>query len=224
MQERSNFKKLVIEHWALFGLLGLNLAVFLVELVLPVDAARGLMVVPTQVIASWDSLTGGNFRVADFQSLGTLLTYAFLHAGIEHLLFNLLFLWMFGYVVGELLGQWWVLGIYVVTAACGAICYVVFNDDSVIPMLGASGAVLGFQGAYLGLVVRCSLPDPFVWPIAQPVSPVTLGVFAVVGFVLDLTGTINPAGSNTAFATHLGGFISGIFLTSFITPPAKSSR
>lgn len=223
MQDRSNFKALVIEHWVLFGLVGLNVAVFLVEFLLPADATTGLRCVPTQLIASWDNLLESNSPATDIKSLSTLLTYAFLHADIEHLLFNLLYLWIFGYVVGELIGQWWVLVVYVVTAIGGSICYVVFNSDSAVPMLGASGAVLGFQGAYLGLVVRCSLPDPFVWPIARPVSPMTLGLFAAIGFFLDLTGTVNPGGSNTGFATHLGGFATGIFFTSFVTLPGRPS-
>jgi membrane associated rhomboid family serine protease len=63
-----------------------------------------------------------------------------------------------------------------------------------------------------------------VWPLARPVAPLALGFLAAFWFYLDFSGSINPGTSNTAFATHLGGFVSGLFLTSFVTPKPKALR
>lgn len=217
MQGRSEFKTLVSEHSVLFGLIGLNVLVFLTESFLPQGALDAMLCIPEQIVSNWQALLAGNWTLSILQGFAPLLTYAFFHADIEHLLFNLLYLWIFGFLASQLLGHRWVLIIYILTAIGGAVCYVIFNNTSDIPMLGASGAVSGFEGAYLGLVVRYTLPNPFVWPLATPVSPLTLGIFAVVGFFIDLSGIVNPGMSNTAFATHLGGFATGIFLTSFVT-------
>lgn len=224
MTDPGGFKSLLVRQVALFGLMGANVLIFALELFLPEALFAGFRCVPVEVMYAWHQLLSGQIGWVELRELGTLLTYAFLHADIEHLAFNLLYLWIFGYLAGELLGQRWVVLLYLLTAIGGGICYVIFNAESDIPMLGASGAVLGFQGAYLGLAVRCALPDPYVWPLSRPVSPMTLGIFAIIGVFLDLSGTLNPGMSNTAFATHLGGFLTGIFLTSFVTPVPGARR
>lgn len=215
--ERS-LPPLVREHAMLFTLIGLNVLVGIIGLFFPPGSINELKCNPASVSAAWDRVTSGEFAIADARVFATLLTYAFLHANAEHLFFNLLYLWMFGFIVGDLLGHRWVLAIYLITALGGSVGYVLSDPESPIPMLGASGAVMGFQGAYLGLAVRFRLPDPMVWPLADPVSPWKLGLFAVIGFALDLGGVVNPGDCNTAFATHIGGFVTGILLTSFIAP------
>ena len=79
---------------------------------------------------------------------------------------------------------------------------------------------MGFEGAYLGLAVRWSLPWPRIWPIAHPIPPMRLVILAVVGFGFDISGTITGT-PGIAYGAHLGGFIAGLFLTSFITPRPK---
>ena len=223
---RDSRIQLLSEHWAIVGLIGLNLVASLIGFAVSPESLNALKTIPSEVVAAWHSLTTDQLSAPSAIELTTLLTYAFLHANLEHLVFNLLYLWVFSFLVGELLGQRWVIAIYLLTAISGSICYVIFNAESTIPMLGASGAVSGFEGAYLGLAVRSTIPPAFVWPLARPISPFTLGALAVIGVCLDLSGTINPGDSNTAFATHLGGFLGGIFLTSFVTPSARraSSR
>ncbi len=219
MSRWAVFGRMVREHWAVFGLIGLNGIVALVSLAVPGEWLLNFKCVPARVITAWDGLVSGSLTVADLPVFTTLLTHAFMHAGWEHLFFNLLYFWVFAYLVGELIGQGWVVAIYLLTAIAGGISFVIFEGASEIPMLGASGAVLGFQGAYLGLAIRCpTIPDAFVWPIASPISPFTLAALAVIGVAMDLSGTINPGASMTAYAAHLGGFVAGVFLGSFVTP------
>ncbi len=212
------------QHDALIGLIALNVIAFIVQHIAPEESIDTFLCTPAAVTSAWDRLLQGSLSAGAAQTFGTLVTYAFLHADFQHIAFNMLYLWVFAYLVGELIGQWRVVAIYIITAVGGAVCYTLFKGESQVPMLGASGAVTGFEGAYLGLAVRYTIPDPHVWPMARPVSPVALCALALIRVGLDLTGTVNPAGSNTAFTAHLGGFVTGLALTSFFSPTPRGCR
>lgn len=193
--------------------------IFIGQLAIP-EWFEGRMTVPREVGQAWKNIIGGTGQQSDWQELTTLLTAALLHGGFDHLLFNMLFLWIFAGLVGELLGTRWMIAIFFLTAIGGSVGDVLLRSESRIPALGASGAVMGFEGAYLGLMVRWSLPWPRIWPIAHPIPPIRLGILAVVGFGLDISGNLSgPTG--TAHGAHLGGFIVGLFLASFIAPKPK---
>ncbi|MEM6911658.1 MAG: rhomboid family intramembrane serine protease [Verrucomicrobiota bacterium] len=147
-----------------------------------------------------------------------LLGMAFLHADLAHLGGNLLYFWIFGGLVGELVGWRWMLGIFLLTALSASGAFVLLNPDGL--SIGASGAVSGFMGAYLGLAVRWHLPFPEIWPLAHPVPPTNLIILGCAYFVLDLLG-IFGAGVGIAYSAHLGGFLGGLILTSFLLRPEK---
>lgn len=179
--------------------------------------------VPHDISVAWQEIRDGSGTGAHWLVLGSLFTAALLHGGVEHILLNMLFLWLFAGLVGELLGTRWMLVIFVVTAICGYVGDALLRSGSTIPSLGASGAVMGFEGAYLGLAVRWSLPWPRIWPIAHPIPPMRLVILALAGFFLDISGVVGGQ-TGIAYGAHLGGFISGLFLTSFVTPkPALTS-
>lgn len=177
-------------------------------------------IVPAELESAWHQILSGTTSTSNWLELTTLLTAALMHGGVDHILFNMLFLWIFAGLVGELLGARWMLTIFFLTAICGSVGDVILRSGEHIPSLGASGAVMGFEGAYLGLAVRWSLPWPRIWPIAHPIPPMRLVILAVVGFGFDISGTITGT-PGIAYGAHLGGFIAGLFLTSFITPRPK---
>ena len=78
-----------------------------------------------------------------------LLTSVFLHAGMEHLLGNMLFLWVFGNNVEDRLGHLAYLALYLVGGVVAALGFVLANQHSVVPGIGASGAIAAVMGAYL---------------------------------------------------------------------------
>ncbi len=176
-----------------------------------------LMAVPAEVVSSWEALMRGNFEKADLRPFGTLFSYAFLHGNIGHLLGNMIFLWIFGALSVDLLGQRWLLFTFVFTAICGAICHVALHPSEAVPMLGASGAVMGFEGLYLGMAVRWRLPDPHVWPISRPVPPSRLVLIAVLGLFMDFSEYLAGA-VGVAYGAHLGGFIAGMVLGAAAAP------
>jgi membrane associated rhomboid family serine protease len=84
------------------------------------------------------------------------------------------------------------------------------------PIIGASGAICGFEGIYFGLILRWQLPWPEVWPLAYAVPPIQLGAFAVLGFLMDTYFLANH-GKGIAYGAHAGGFVSGLLIAALIT-------
>ncbi|WP_193213721.1 rhomboid family intramembrane serine protease [Luteolibacter marinus] len=208
----------------LLGLIAVMVGIFVFQLLGEPGWDRHFMVIPGAVTESWHHLRGGEVSGLDLKGFGTLLSYAFLHADAEHILYNMLYLWVFAGLVAELLGHRWMLLVFFVTALTGGIFHTVLNADSFNPMLGASGAVLGFEGAYLGLAVRWQLPDPHIWPMARPVAPGQLALLGVVGVVIDYTSLMSHAPGNIAYGAHLGGFVGGLLLASLAAPKPRTAR
>jgi membrane associated rhomboid family serine protease len=140
-----------------------------------------------------------------------VLVSMFLHGGWLHLGGNMLFLWIFGNNVEDVLGPVRYLAFYVLGGLAAAVTYLVFNASSVVPVLGASGAIAAVMGAYLAWFPRAK--------ILTLVFVVVIGFFTelkaywvlLVWFVLQFFTNPN---SGVAWAAHVGGFIFG-FLIAF---------
>jgi membrane associated rhomboid family serine protease len=206
----------VRQQRALLVLVGVICVAYVLQLIFGREGYGPFMATPAHVVASWNNLRAGDFAMKDFAEFGTMISCAFLHADGSHIVYNLVFLWLFAALTQELLGSTWTLAIFFFTAFTASLCHILLNPASPNPMLGASGTVMGFEGAYLGMAVRWKLPEPHVFPLARPIPPSHLGIVAVAGAMIDWTSIMNHSGSNVAFGAHLGGFVGGIFLTSFI--------
>ena len=180
-----------------YALIGLNVLVFAYQSTLHADDARILTfrygVVPY--------LLARDFHLA---SLTTLLTSMFLHGGLIHLLFNLLFLQLFGTKVESALGSPRFLIFFFTAGLCAAVAHVLVDADSHIPMVGASGAIAGVLGAHLRL-----------YPHAGTVF------FIAVWFLLQLLNGLGSLGiaeqsGGVAFFAHIGGFVAGLWLITLL--------
>ncbi|MES2924959.1 MAG: rhomboid family intramembrane serine protease [Verrucomicrobiota bacterium] len=214
----SGARRLLQAQGPLLGLIGLMFLIFFAQAAFGPAWYQGLMAVPGKVVESWHHLLGGQVSAADWRQFGTLLSHAFLHGDIEHVTFNMLYFWIFGALLVELLGWRWMLLIFVVTAVGAGISHVIMNREDVVPMLGASGALMGFEGAYLGLATRWTLPDPHVWPIARPITPSRLALLAVIGVSFDYFSIMNQQDTGIAYGAHVGGFTAGLLLAALAAP------
>lgn len=215
----------VRRHWSLFILVGIISVVFLFQIFVGTEGYAPFMAYPIEIVRSWQMLQGGEFAWSDLSEFGTLISCTFLHADASHIVYNMIFMWLFAALAVELLGHAWMIVIFLVTGFCGSLCHVLLNADSFIPLLGASGALMGFEGAYLGMAVRWKLPDPHVFPLSRPIPPTNLVILAVVGVAIDWTSLMSHSQANVAYGAHLGGFVAGVFLTSFIArKPADAAR
>lgn len=181
------------------------------------------MMFPGYVTEAWDHVLAGTFSKNDGRALFSLVTYAFLHGNFSHIFFNLLFIWIFGSLVLRELGTIWFFIAYFITAIAGGIGQTLLEPDSLIPTLGASGALMGLEGVYFGMALRWRLPKPDVWPIAEPIPQERLMIFAGFGVLVDISGLIGST-ENIAYGAHLGGFIAGFFLSTVLIPRPKNAQ
>ncbi len=142
----------------------------------------------------------------------TLLTSMFLHGGWLHLIGNMLYLWVFGDNVEDAMGHSRFLGFYLVCGVAGGLAHAALNPDSVIPTVGASGAISGVLGAYLVMhpKVKVLVLAFYRLPIRLPAYIVLGGWIAMqVFFVLS-----DPGGGEggVAWWAHIGGFAAGLLL------------
>ncbi|MGB0744081.1 MAG: rhomboid family intramembrane serine protease [Opitutales bacterium] len=187
------------------------------------SATDPLMMVPAEVYAAWQAVLEGELNGERAFTLATTLTHALLHADGEHLLMNMLLIWVFGSLVLQELGAVWFFAIFIVTALTGGIGQVLLDPNSPIPALGASGALMGLEGVYLGMALRWRLPDPDVWPIAEPIPPGRLILLAVVGLAMDVSGILSDA-PGIAYGAHLGGFVGGSLIATTIIPKPRQAK
>lgn len=210
--------RLLREQRVLIVLMGMITLPFLAQLFLGPEIIAPWMAVPARVENGVAAIRAGIADAGSWQALATVLTCAFLHMDLDHVVGNLLFLWIFAGLCRRLMHEVWIPVVFVLTAIAGSILHVFLNRGEMIPMLGASGAVLGFEGLYLGLATRGKLPDAFIWPLSRPVAPVQLLAIAVFGVALDYTNLLQPGSSNVAFGAHLGGFVMGLLLGVLVLP------
>ena len=153
-------------------------------------------------------------RVGAGEGYLTVLTSMFLHAGLLHLGGNMLFLWVFGDNMEDALGHIGFLAFYLVAGVAAALAQFAMNPGSVVPMVGASGAVAGVLGGYLLLFPRARVDVLVI--IVILVRVIALPAWIVLGlwFALQILGTAaaGDAEGGVAFAAHAGGFLAGLAL------------
>jgi membrane associated rhomboid family serine protease len=144
-----------------------------------------------------------------------LFTHMFLHAGWMHVLGNMLFLWVFGDNVEDILGHWKFLLFYLACGVTAGLAQVVIDPSSRVPMVGASGAIAGVMGAYLVKFPRSEV-KMLAWFLFIFTFDVPAWVMLIYWFGLQLMGGVGAVGEasqgGTAFFAHIGGFIAGIVL------------
>jgi membrane associated rhomboid family serine protease len=202
-------------HLTIIGLILLSATVSAGEPMSGISWAESYGAVPSIIVPAFRKLCGGEINAGVLRPLTRLVTAIFVHGGPEHLIYNMLFLWTFGYLTSQFLGQWWALAIFLVCGVCGNVVQVWLGPESPIPIIGASGAICGFAGVYLALALRWQLPWPEVWPLAHPIPPLQLGAVAVIGFIGDIY-FLASHGEGIAYGAHIGGLLSGFAIASLM--------
>ena len=148
------------------------------------------------------------------RQISHLLTSMFLHGSWMHLIGNMWFLWLFGNNVEDSMGRLRFVAFYLLTGLAAAIGQVVTTPDSLIPMVGASGAISGVMGGYLILYPRVKVY--VLLPIFIFFTSVALPAWMMLGywFFIQLASGFLSSDEvgGVAFWAHIGGFVAGVVL------------
>ena len=154
-----------------------------------------------------------NFLALQGYSISPLFTSIFLHGGWFHLLGNMLYLWVFGDNVEDLMGHRSYLLFYLLAGMAANLTHIAANPQSAVPTIGASGAIAGVLGAYFILFPRARvltlIPIGFFLTTAR--LPAILFLF--LWFFLQLFNALFAAAAAAqmvAWWAHIGGFLAGI--------------
>ncbi|MBI4019719.1 MAG: rhomboid family intramembrane serine protease [Candidatus Aenigmarchaeota archaeon] len=152
------------------------------------------------------------FTPADL-AVVTIFTSMFLHGGIDHIFGNMWFLFIYGDNVEDKFGRFKYLLFYLASGVAATFTHYATNLGSVVPAIGASGAISGVLGAYMamfpGVRVRvASLYGGYALP-----AWALIGFWFVLQLLLGTTSLLGGTGSGIAFWAHIGGFVFGFVVT-----------
>ncbi|OYX26768.1 MAG: rhomboid family intramembrane serine protease [Rhodobacterales bacterium 32-66-7] len=154
-------------------------------------------------------------RVMAGEGYETVVTSMFLHGGWMHLAGNMLFLWIFGDNLEEEMGPFGFLGFYLAGGVAAAGLQAVADLSSVVPMVGASGAIAGVMGGYLLLFPRAKVDVLFIFLVFFRIFALPAWIILGLWFAIQIFSGLNtPSDSGgVAYWAHAGGFIAGLVLT-----------
>lgn len=200
-----------------YAIIAANCLVFIYELFYP----GGLERFALRYGAIPASLTGmgSSQPVSPFVSVFTSM---FIHGGILHIAGNMLYLGIFGNNVEDRLGHLRFIVFYLLCGIAAAYSFAFTDPASIMPMIGASGAISGILGAYILLFPRTQVYTIiflgiFVQIIKLP-AIVVIGFWAFIQFLNGLFGSLTLRSSGIAWFAHVGGFVCGLFLIKLMLP------
>ena len=167
-------------------------------------------VVPAELVEAFRS-----GAIASIETL-TLITSQFLHGSLVHIGGNMLFLWVFGNNIEDTFGRFRFLAFYFIGGVVAGLTQVAIDPTSMIPTIGASGAIAAILGAYLVLFPRARVTTAifliFFYQLIDIPAVFVLGFWFVLQ-LFDGLGSLGAMGAATtggvAFFAHIGGFVFG---------------
>ncbi len=203
-----------------YALIGINILAFLFELSLGPHLQRFVEVfgfIPGRFVGQlWQN------PLALTALFGPMFTSMFLHAGFLHILGNLWFLYIFGDNVEDALGHGRYLLLYLASGMGACLTQLLFAPTSLVPMIGASGAIAGVMGAYFSLFPQARVLTLVfiilfitVWEIP---AYIFLGFWFLMQFLMGSTSLDRAHLGGVAFWAHVGGFVVGIALVHLFLP------
>ena len=215
--------------WITLGIILANCIVFFREVIASPDELEVLMgtygLIPARTTAFF---AGASVPVS--LAILPFFTSMFLHGGWMHILGNMWFLWIFGDNVEDRVGHLRYVGLYLCAGLAGAAAHVLFSGDSVLPTVGASGAIAGVMGAYMvtfpGARILTLVPIIFYPATFEVPAVIILLYWLLLQFAsgaASLAATDAGQGGVAWFA-HVGGFVIGIPLMLLLRRPRQGRR
>jgi membrane associated rhomboid family serine protease len=206
-----------------YALIAANVLVFLLQLSMGERFTYAYSTVPKEITTGEDITGPRQVRVSGLQGAEevtiehevgprpiylTLLSSMFMHGGWLHLLGNMLFLWIFGDNIEDTIGHVRFALYYLLCGLAASAAHIATDPDSIIPSLGASGAISGVMGGYIVMFPRNPVRVLFGRVITTMPALLVLGLW--IG--LQLLSAFTDQKSGVAFWAHIGGFAAGVAL------------
>ncbi|MCL7488503.1 MAG: rhomboid family intramembrane serine protease [Desulfobulbaceae bacterium] len=152
------------------------------------------------------------------------LTSMFMHGGWAHLIINMWFLFIFGDNVEDVMGYGRFIVFYLVCGFAAVAAQMISNPSSIIPMVGASGAIGGVMGGYAVLFPKA--PVHMLVFLGFLLTRIVVPAYFMLGywFLLQLVSAVPAIGRSTggvAFWAHIGGFLAGVVLVKLFVKPQR---
>lgn len=210
---------------ATYMLIGMNVFVWL--------AVQGLGMNPalTESFCSYALMPGDLLNLTEYSHLqlssqlvcpldnragvSTLFTSMFMHGGWMHIIGNMLFLWVFGDNVEDVMGAVRFVAFYLLCGLTAALAQIVTDPGSLVPMVGASGAIGGVMGAYAVLYPKARVHLLIILVVYVTTISVPAIFVLAYWFLLQLLagfGSLGGSAGGVAFWAHIGGFVAGVSL------------
>lgn len=203
-----------------YGILGLNVAVFLYQLSLGKDL--GSFIDAYSVVPA--AYTGG-MEKGFLERLVPLFTSMFMHGGWGHIFSNMLFLWIFADNVEDRLGHVRFIFFYLLSGLAATLAHVAVNASSTSHCIGASGAIGGVLGAYMITYPRARVLVLIFFFYFIHFIEVPALFMLLLWFVIQLFSGVGSLGvdyaTGVAYWAHIGGFLAGIALMLLMAPKRK---
>lgn len=192
--------------FVVYGLIAANVLIFLSQLGIMSDG-RAL----SQLYFDWSIIPA---RISSGDGFYTLVSSIFLHGGWMHLAGNMLFLWIFGDNLEDELGHVRFLAFYLACGIGAGLVHVIAAPASMVPTVGASGAIAGVMGGYLLLFPRARVDILLILIVIFRVFPIPAWVMLAVWFTMQFIGGLSadPDAGGVAYWAHAGGFVIGLAL------------
>lgn len=178
-----------------------------------------LSTVPQEILTNTDLTTGG-LQPTPIPVYGTIITSMFMHGSIAHIAGNMLYLWIFGDNLENVMGHVKYFIFYIICGIAASLAHVFLSSATgnglLVPSLGASGAISGVLGGYLILFPKNRIKVIAIRSVMEVPAVVTLLIWIglqVLSQWQALGGEGNQGG--VAYAAHIGGFVAGMLLVNF---------
>ncbi len=157
--------------------------------------------------------------------LESVFTSMFLHGGFLHVAGNMLYLWIFGDNIEDELGHFRFLLFYLFSGVVAVYAYAMTDPKSMLPMIGASGAISGVLGAYILLFPRAKVHTllffGFFWQIVRIPAVFVIGFWILLQVISALLSSGSIQHGGVAWFAHVGGFVAGFVTIKLWLPRIK---
>jgi membrane associated rhomboid family serine protease len=196
------------------ALVAANCAIFIVQLLM---GPRAEMLINTFGYIPARLVSPAAYGYSAYEVVITLFTSLFLHGGVVHLVGNMIYLWVFGGVVEEVLGHARYAAFYPLCGVVGSLTHTLLFPGSAVPSIGASGSIAGVLGAFLVLRPRARIITLFPLVVYWAMAEVRAMLFLPVWFAMQFfNGALALAAAQKttdvagiAWWAHVGGFLFG---------------